>query len=135
MKKVLKQIVNWFMVRYTVARINLKDGDVLVFKDKGENPIPCDWSFLSEMERFLKENNFKNVFALYLSKDSELQSMPEEEMNRAGWFRGNQQLLEAYRTKRKYDGYFGRGHDLSKHYNAEKEIERLEGEAVKWPRE
>lgn len=133
--KMLKQVVNWFMIRYTVARINLKDGDVLVFRDKGDCLIPDSWRLLDGMRDFLDRNNFKNVTIMYLFKDSELRSMPEEEMNRAGWFRGNQQLLEAYRMKRKYDGFFGRSHDLSKHYNAEKEIERLEGEVVKWPRE
>ena len=96
--KMLKQIVDrikgWFRFRYALSRISLKDGDVLVFRDKGDCLIPDSWRLLDGMRDFLDRNNFKNVTIMYLFKDSELQGASEKEMNRAGWFRtGSQDKL------------------------------------------
>lgn len=133
--KMLKQMVNWFKFRYALSRINLKDGDILVFKDKHDGFFgQSKGQIFDAMQKFFDKNNLKNVLMVYVSKNSELRNMPEEEMNRAGWVRGNQELLEAYRMKRKYDGLNGRGWYAAKCLEAEIIIRKLEGEIGPWPR-
>lgn len=132
MKELMKRVINWFRSQYAISKLRVKDGDVLVFRYKLGQLSDSGWGFINDLLIALRSRNIKGVHMFHLDRDCDLQSLSEEEMNRAGWFRKvvnpgqNKLLLNAYREKRKHDGTDGRPWDPEIWNDAEGCINRLE---------
>ncbi len=119
-----------------ISTLRIKSGDILLVKyweGRGGDSKLKTFEALGSLCKTLEARGIRGTHVLFLSNGCDLQSMPEQQMNRAGWFRESKDpgrdgvLLKAYREKRTWDGVNGRRFDPARFIEAEKCISRLGG--------
>lgn len=66
---------------------SLKENDVVVFKVGQEMTEQMAFTLMSFAQRYSKDLRAKNITVLCLNSDQSIEVLPEEQLNKMGWYK------------------------------------------------